>query len=47
MNTIKVKKHNNGKAYLSTSVFRTDYTILQSLCKTINEFIEYIKSLIL
>jgi hypothetical protein len=47
MNTIKMKKYNNGKAYLSISVFRTGYTILQAFCKTINQFIEYIESLIL
>jgi transposase len=47
MNTIKMKKYNNGKTYLSISVFRTGYTILQTLCKTINQFIEYIESLIL
>ncbi len=42
MNTIKMKKYNNGKTYLSISIFRTGHTILQSLCKTINQFIEYI-----
>ena len=47
MNTIKMKKYNNGKTYLSISVFRTGYTILQALCKTINQFIQYIESLIL
>ena len=47
MNTIKMKKYNNGKSYLSISVFRTGYTILQSLCKNINQFIEYIEALIL
>jgi transposase len=47
MNTIKLKKYNNGKTYLSISVFRTGYTILQALCKTITQFIEYIESLIL
>jgi len=47
MNTIKMKKYNNGKTYLSISVFRTGYTILQSLCKTINQFVEYMESLIL
>ena len=47
MNTIKMKKYNNGKSYLSTSVFRTGYTVLQALCKTINQFIQYIESLIL
>ena len=47
MNTIKIKKYNNGKEYLSVSVFRTGYTILQSLCKKINQFIEYVESLIL
>ena len=47
MNTIKMKKYNNEKTYLSISVFRTSYTILQSLCKTINQFIKYIESLIL
>ena len=47
INTIKMKKYNNGKSYLSISVFRTGYTVLQALCKTINQFIEYIESLIL
>jgi len=47
MNTIKMKKYSNGKTYLSTSVFRTGYSILQSICKTINQFIEYIQSLII
>lgn len=47
MKTIKMKKYSNGKTYLSTSVFRTGYTILQSRCKTIIEFIEYMESLIL
>lgn len=47
MNTIKMKKYSNGKTYLSISVFRTGYTVLQSLCKTINDFIKYIESLIL
>jgi len=47
MKTIKMKKYSNGKTYLSTSVFRTGYTILQSFCKTITEFIEYVELLIL
>jgi hypothetical protein len=47
MNAIKMKKYNNGKTYLSISVFRTGYTILQTFCKTINQFMEYIESLIL
>lgn len=47
MKTIKMKKYNNGKTYLSISIFRTGYTILQSLCKTIHQFIDYIESLIL
>ena len=47
MNTIKIKKYSNGKTYLSISVFRTGYTILQARCKTLNQFIEYIESLIL
>ena len=46
MNTIKMKKYNNGKTYLSTSIFRTGYTFLQALFKTINQFIEYIELLI-
>ena len=45
--TIKMKKYSNGKTYLSVSIFRTGYTVLQSLCKTIHQFIEYIESLIL
>jgi Transposase DDE domain len=47
MNTIKMKKYNNGKTYLSVSVFRTGYTILQTFCKTISQFVEFIESLIL
>lgn len=47
MNTIKLKKYNNGKTYLSVSVFRAGYAILQAFCKTINQFIQYIESLIL
>lgn len=47
MNTIKIKKYLNGKTYLSISVFRTGYTILQAICKNINQFMEYIETLIL
>jgi hypothetical protein len=47
MNTIKLKQYRNGKTYLSTSVFRTGYSILQSICKTINQFIQYMESLII
>ena len=42
MNTIKLKSIITEKTYLSASVFRTGYTILKALCKTINQFIEFL-----